>query len=107
MLAGGGVLEGVAFDPSGRLVAGGAGNGIPVWDAGTGKLVGRFGAPGETGRGAAFSPDGGAVVSGGASGKVRAWVGRPGFWASTTPPSRRSRSSQRAVGSPVSAATDG
>ncbi len=73
VLAGGGVLEGVAFDPSGRLVAGGAGNGIPVWEAGTGKLVGRFGAPGETGRGVAFTPDGAAVVSGGLSGKVRAW----------------------------------
>jgi WD40 repeat protein/tRNA A-37 threonylcarbamoyl transferase component Bud32 len=71
-------FEGVAFDPEGRRVAAASQAGIFVWEAASGKPVGRFAGPRMNYRGVAFSPDGTAVAGGG---ERAAWVwpldGRP------------------------------
>ena len=68
-------VNGVAFTPDGKsIVSGGWQAPIRIWDSATGREVGRFASPGQTGTfGVAFSPDGTRMASVGESGSIHLW----------------------------------
>jgi WD40 repeat protein/GTPase SAR1 family protein len=69
-----GVVFGVAFDPSGKMLASGSGDGrVTLWDAPTGKLLRTLEAHGDYVSSVTFDPSGGTLASGSGDGTLKFW----------------------------------
>lgn len=67
-------VRGAAISPDGKLLAGGQGNLVTLWDAATGEEVHSFKGHGNTIVSVAFSPDGTRLISGSRDRTVRIWT---------------------------------
>lgn len=72
-------LRSVAYDPTGRLLAGAHHDGVVrIWDAETGQIRHVIGAHTKSAEAVAFSPDGQRLATGGGDHQVRIWAAETG-----------------------------
>ncbi|HKB35886.1 MAG TPA: serine/threonine-protein kinase [Gemmataceae bacterium] len=93
-----GSINCVAFSPDGkRIVSGGAGGTLQVWDAGTGKLLALYREHRGPVHGVAFSADGKRLATCGEDGVVLLWSGNMAAALATAPDEDRPRKAVLAV----------